>query len=197
VGISSHGRVGRHSGAEGIRSRVSVMDRSSAEDKARAAGGTRTRKADPAIYSQMRRTALEARLPNMGREAVQVVLMDWHVDKGTVTVVAGADGSASLYLSSGGGYAGGSEQVAAIREAALHAVGLATSLRFYFEKTETSPLPSLGDVTFYITTGAGVSRAVAAEAKLRAGADPLAGLGGAMQRIVTEYRMRFKAGDRG
>lgn len=130
-------------------------------------------------------------MPQVARDAVHVVLMDWHVDKGTVTVVAAADGSASLYLSSGGGYIGGSEKVPAIREAALHAVALATSLRFYFQKTEASPLPSLGDVTFYITTTAGVSRAVAAEAKLRAGADPLAGLGGAMQRIVTEYRLKF------
>ncbi|HUB19412.1 MAG TPA: hypothetical protein VL990_12305 [Acidobacteriaceae bacterium] len=154
-------------------------------------GNARPRKADPAIYSQMRRNALEAQVPHLSRDAVHVVLMDWHVDRGTVTVVAAADGSASLYLSSGGGYIGGSEKVPAIREAALHAVALATSLRMQFERTQTSPLPSLGDVTFYIRTGAGVSRAVAAEAKLRAGADPLAGLGGAMQRIVTEYRLNF------
>lgn len=79
----------------------------------------------------------------------------------------------------------------AIREAALHAVAVATSLRYYFQQTATTPLPSLGDVTFYITTGTGVSRAVAPESKLRAGADPLAALGGAMQRIVTEYRLSF------
>ena len=170
------------------------MDRSGPADKTRLPGGsqplsTRPRKTDPAVYSQMRRQALEIQLPNLPREAVHVALMDWHVDKGTVTVVAAADGSASLYLSSGGGYIGGSEKVPAIRDAALHAVALATSLRFYFQRTETSPLPSLGDVTFYITTGTGVSRAVAAESKLRAGADPLAGLSGAMQRIVTEYRL--------
>lgn len=169
------------------------MDRSGPADKTRlpGAGAQRARKADPAIYSQMRRQALEIQLPNLPREAVHVTVMDWHVDKGTVTVVAAADGSASLYLSSGGGYVGGSQRVPAIREAALHAVAVATSLRYYFQQTETSPLPSLGDVTFYITTGAGVSRAVAAESKLRAGADPLAALGGAMQRIVTEYRLNF------
>ncbi len=151
--------------------------------------GPRVRKPDPAVYSQMRREALETRLPEMKPDAVQVVLMDWHVDKGTVTVVACASGAASVYLSSGGGYSGGSEKVAAIRDAALHAVAVATGLRFYFQRTDSSPLPSLGDVTFYITTGRGVSRAMAAESKLRAGADPLAGLGGALQRIVTEYRL--------
>lgn len=139
----------------------------------------------------MRRQALELQLPQADRGGVHVVLMDWHVDKGTVTVVAAADGSASLYLSTGGGYIGGSEKVPAIRKAALHAIALATSLRFHFERTETSPLPSLGDVTFYVNTGAGVSCAVAAESRLRAGTDPLAGLSGAMQRIVTEYRLNF------
>jgi hypothetical protein len=172
------------------------MEKQGPADKSRpsergSAGSPRPRKADPAIYSQMRRHALETHLPNLPRDAVHVALMDWHVDKGTVTVVAAADGTASLYLSSGGGYIGGSEKVPAIREAALHAVALATSLRFHFQRTEASPLPALGDVTFYISTAEGVSRAVAAEAKLRAGADPLAALGGAMQRILTEYRLNF------
>ena len=130
-------------------------------------------------------------MPHVERDGVHVILMDWHVDKGTVTVVAAADGSASLFLSTGGGYIGGSEKVSAIRKAALHAVALATSLRFHFERTESSPLPSLGDVTFYINTGARVSCAVAAESRLRAGTDPLAGLSGAMQKIVTEYRLNF------
>jgi hypothetical protein len=167
------------------------MERGAAVSKGGAPGSGRARKADPAIYSQIRRQALEMRLPRMPRGAVHVVLMDWHVDKGTVTVIAAADGSASVYLSSGGRFMGGSEHVPAIREAAMHAVSLANSLHLHFERTETSPLPSLGDVTFYLTTNAGVYRAVAAEGKLRAGADPLAGLGGAMQKIVREYRVNF------
>jgi hypothetical protein len=168
------------------------MDTKSPEGKGGSpGGGGRTRKPDPAAYSQMRRHALEVHLPNLPRDAVHAVLMDWHVDKGTVTVMAAADGSASLYLSSGGGFIGGGQGVPAIREAALHAVALATSLRHHFDPTDTTPLPSLGDVTFYVTTGVDVHRAVAPEAKLRAGADPLAALGGAMQRIVTEYRVNF------
>jgi hypothetical protein len=167
------------------------MERGAAVSKGGAPGGGRPRKPDPAIYSQIRRQALEARLPKIARGAVHVVLMDWHVDKGTVTVIAAADGSASVFLSSGGQFVGGAAQVPAIREAALHAVALATGLQLHFDRTESSPLPSLGDVTFYLTTNAGVYRAVAAEGKLRAGADPLAGLGGAMQRIVREYRLNF------
>ncbi|MGD0366957.1 MAG: hypothetical protein ABSA94_05845 [Acidobacteriaceae bacterium] len=168
------------------------MEKNTAASKAGSAGSPGSRKADPAFYSQMRRHALEMRLPSIARNAVQIVLMDWHVDRGTVTVLASADGAASLYLSSGGGYVGGSEKFPSIRAAALHAVAVATSLQNHFDPTETSPLPTLGDVTFYITTGTGVSRAVAPEAKLRAGSDPLAALGGAMQKIVTEYRLKFQ-----
>jgi hypothetical protein len=161
-----------------------------------ATGTPRSRKADPAIYSQMRRMALETRLPDVPRGTVHMVLMDWHVDRGTVTVLASADGAASLYLSSGGGFIGGSEKVPAIREAALHAVALANSLRLHFERTETTPLPALGDVNFYLTTGSSVMVAVAPESKLRTGNDPLAALSGAMQKIVTEYRVSAAAGSR-
>lgn len=149
------------------------------------------RKTDPATYAMLRRHALEMRQPRAPRHIIQTVLMDFHVDHGTVTVVAGFDGSASLYLSSGGGFLGGSQHYPAIRDAALHAVALATALQCHFEDTETSALPPLGDVTFYVTTGLGVRMAVASQARLRASTDPLAALGGAMQRIVTEYRLNF------
>jgi hypothetical protein len=150
-----------------------------------------SRKADPGTYAMMRRHALEMRVPGARRDVVQSVLMDWHVDRGTVTVLAAADGTASLYLSSGGGLIGGGQRYTEIRDAALHAVSLATSHQSQFEMTEMTALPALGDVTFYMITADGVRVAVASEARLRAGADPLAALGGAMQRIVTEYRLRY------
>jgi hypothetical protein len=149
------------------------------------------RKADPATYAMLRRHSLETRLPHVPPRAIQSVIMDFHVDHGTVTVVASIDGAASLYISSGGGFLGGSQRYPSIREAALHAVSLATTMQCHFEPTETSALPPLGDVTFYVTSGVGVRMAVASQARLRAAADPLAGLGGAMQRIVTEYRLHF------
>lgn len=149
------------------------------------------RRADPATYAMMRRHALEMRLAGIPRGLVQSVLMDWHVDRGTVTVLAAADGTASLYLSGGGGFIGGGQRYGEIREAALHAVSVARSHQSHFEPTELTGLPALGDVTFYLICSDGVRVAVASEARLRAGTDPLAALGGAMQRIVTEYRLRF------
>ncbi|HZZ39817.1 MAG TPA: hypothetical protein VFE06_11840 [Acidobacteriaceae bacterium] len=148
-------------------------------------------KADPATYAMLRRHALETRLPRIPPRAIQTVIMDFHVDHGTATVVASVDGSASLYLSSGGGFLGGSQHYPSIRDAALHAVSLATTMQCHFEPTENSALPPLGDVTFYVTSGAGIRIAVASQARLRAAADPLAGLGGAMQKIVTEYRFHL------
>lgn len=145
-------------------------------------------KVDPAIYPKLRRQTLEMRLPLVGKDAVQLVLMDWNLGSGMATAVAAADGTASLFLSRGGGFLAGSAQHPSLRTAALHAVALATSLLSLFDPADGFPLPDQGAVTFYVTTGAGVLTAVAAEARLRAGADPLAALGGAMQRIVTEHR---------
>jgi hypothetical protein len=149
----------------------------------------KVRKADPSIYTQMRRHAFEVRLPKLGRDAVHIVLMDWLIDKGTATVVAAADGAASVYLSVGGGFIGGSEKFPAIRQAALHAVKVATGLQLHFDRAQATPLPSLGDVNFYVTTNDSVRMAVAPEAKLRTGTDPLSSLGAAMQKIITGYRL--------
>ena len=148
-------------------------------------------KADPAIYPKLRGHALEIRLGGIAEGAVHAVLMDWHVNTGTVTVMAAADGTASLYLSSGGGFIGGGQKFPEIREAALRAVQLATTLMPHFHATEALGLPAQGEIFFYRTTSAGVSRAVATEAKLREGTDPLGALGGAMQQIVTEYRKQY------
>jgi hypothetical protein len=148
-------------------------------------------KADPAIYPKMRAHALEMRLKNLASDAVQIVLMDWNITNGTATVLAAADGTASVYLSSGGGYLGGGQRYPEIRQAALHAIRLATDLFLNFAPAETFDLPARGEVFFYLTTNAGVRRAAAIEANLKAGTDPLSALGGVMQRIITEYRTNF------
>jgi hypothetical protein len=146
-------------------------------------------RADPAIYPKMRRHALEIRLPNLATDAVHAVLMDWHVGNGTASVLAAADGTASIYLSSGGGFIGGGQRYPAIREAAHHAVLLATGLLSQLEITEKTDLPPSGDVYFYVTTSRGMRLAIAKEVNLRDGTDPLAALGATMQKIVTDYRL--------
>jgi len=142
-------------------------------------------KADPAIYPKVRELALT---PKPGG---QKVLMDWNVGNGNCSVLAASDGTASLYLSSGGGYIGGAQKYPSIREAALNAVRLANALSTRFGATGDKSLPPRGEIYFYLTTGDGVYRAMATDAGLKDGSDPLVGLGSAMQRVVTEYRLRY------
>jgi hypothetical protein len=148
-------------------------------------------KADPAIYPKLRDHALRMRFPDSPEDAVNVVLMDWRVTNGMATVLAAADGTASLYFSSGGGYLGGGQKYPAIREAALAAISVARSLVGKFEATETADFPASGEVQFFIVTNAGFRRGVATESRLRQNADPLQALGIAMQVVVTQYRLTF------
>jgi hypothetical protein len=71
-------------------------------------------------------------------------------------------------------------------------IRLANALSTHFGATSDKSLPPRDEIFFYLTTSAGVYRAIATEAALQDGSDPLVGLGGAMQRIVTEYRLRYK-----
>jgi hypothetical protein len=145
-------------------------------------------KADPSIYPKMRATALEIRLNGVEPKTVHTVLMDWNVANGTATVMAAADGSASIYLSGGGGYLGGGQKYPAIKLAAQCAVSIATNLLDLFKKVETCDLPNGTTVSFFATTDEGVFRATGAGAELQKGSDSLAALGAAMQLIVTFYR---------
>jgi hypothetical protein len=146
-------------------------------------------KADPAIYRKLRDQMLQSEQPGFEPGAVQMVLMDWHLGNGTVTVLAAADGTASIYLSSGGGYIGGGQKYPAIRDAALQAVRLATDLISRFNPTESLNLPGADEVFFYLKTSKGVRLAIAREADLKSGQGPLAALGAVMQEVITQYRM--------
>lgn len=116
------------------------------------------------------------------------VTMDWSIDAGTATVVAMSDGSASVYLSSGGGFLGGIGQQP-IRDAAKKAVSIAVEVQPQMNKTETFPLSEKGYVRFYTLTDAGVYTTTAPEVDLSKGDSPFSKLGNAMQAIITEYRI--------
>jgi hypothetical protein len=77
--------------------------------------------------------------------------MDWGITNGTATIVALSDGTASVYLSSGGGYIGGGGQEP-IRQAALKAVDVARKVQMPSEPAMDFPLPETGDVFFYFLT---------------------------------------------
>ena len=115
-------------------------------------------------------------------------LMDWGVGAGTATVVAVADGTVSIYLSSGGGSIGGGQGHAAIREAGQRFLNLAKESLSKMQKTTEYPLPGKGQIYFYVRTDAGVFTARASQEELSSHRHPLSALGDAAQEIITQYR---------
>lgn len=146
---------------------------------------------DPAMYEKLREYAMGLRVRGVPDYAVHIIMMDWHVPNGTMTVLAAADGTASLYLSSGGGFLGGGQKYTEIRDAALHAVMIAAESQDYFKKAKALALPGAGNISFWIRTGPDLVSASVSDADLKAGKSPLGPLGTAMQEIVTRYRQRF------
>jgi len=116
------------------------------------------------------------------------IVMDWGVTNGSATVVALSDGSASVYLSSGGGFLGGIGQEP-IRKAAQNAVVAAREFKPRMTPTEVYPLPERGEVMFYALTDSGVFTAKGLQEDMRTRRDPFSKLGDVMQVIITEYRL--------
>jgi hypothetical protein len=116
------------------------------------------------------------------------VVMDWGVTNGTATVMALSDGSASIYMSSGGGFLGGQKHEA-VRTAALVAVAIAAEFQPKLRVATEYVLPASGEVIFYILTDSGTFTASDKEEELRKPGHPLLKLGSAMQNVITQYRV--------
>ena len=116
-------------------------------------------------------------------------IMDWGVANGTATVVAVSDGTASVYLSSGGGGIGGGQSHESMRKAARNMVSAAIELQPQMRATDAFPLPQKSQVTFYVLTDAGVFTVCATQDELSSHSHPLSKLGDAAQNIITHYRL--------
>jgi hypothetical protein len=116
------------------------------------------------------------------------VIMDWGVSSGTATIVAISDGSASIYMSGGGGYLGGQSHEA-IRKAAQNMVAVAAESQKQTIATTVYPLPQRGEVIFYLLTDAGVFTASGSYEELSSHRHVLSRLGDAGQEIITQYRL--------
>ena len=146
------------------------------------------------VYAELRKTMLDGPRAKFGLPPTSKptepwgVLMDWGLDRGTVTVVAASDGSASVYLSSGGGFIGGKGQEP-IRKAAQNAVEIARTVRLPSTATTSYPLPDQHGVFFYFLTDAGVFAVQSSETAMQEQSNPLSELGNAMQAIITQYQV--------
>lgn len=156
------------------------------------------------LFASLRNTMLQGSRSQFSLRATLAptepwgVVMDWGVQKGTATVVAMSDGSASVYFSSGGGYIGGHGQES-IRKAAQNAVEVARSVEPSPSPITSYPLPEQHGVLFYLLTDAGVFKLSTSEHELNSTSHPLRKLGDAMQGVITQYRLwdqRRKSGSR-
>lgn len=153
------------------------------------------RRRKPAVtYEALRNQAIHMNRQQVGLSAAGnpaapwAVIRDWGVDEDkTATVVAVADGTASVYFSTGGGSIGGGQSHEPIRIAAQRAVRIAAEFQPQMQKVTDCPLPRRREVTFYVVSEAGIFGAVATEADLREQRHLLSRLGNAMQDIITQY----------
>jgi hypothetical protein len=146
------------------------------------------------VYAGLRHLALTGSRSKLGLAPTSNqnepwgVMMDWGLQKGTATIVAMSDGSASVYFSSGGGYLGGKGQEP-IRIAAERAVNAAKLVQLPRSPVVDFPIPGQHEVSFYLLTDAGVFMFRTSEQELSSHEHPLRKLGDSMQEVITQYRL--------
>src|SRR6266480_3929912 len=160
----------------------------------KSSNGDVSRKADPAIYPEMRELAFHG-----SRAAFDItgtysknqpwgVVMETGYPEGSATLVALADGSASIYLSSGGGTIGGIADEK-IRDAAQQVVQIASQFQPEMKLTSIFPVPRRGETIFYVLTDGGVFTASASEEKLGNNRHRFSPLFHARHGVITEFRL--------
>ena len=123
-----------------------------------------------------------------GWSGAAVAVMELGLANGTATIVAIADGTVSMYVSSGGGVIGAGEH-AAVRNAADYFRTVVAESRDLLHVSGELPLPAAGSVRFHARKRDGAFSAGAPEALLRTGHHPLAPLYAAGQDLLTEIRL--------
>ena len=157
-------------------------------------GGSRPPASD--VYLGLRTNALNAATRDLGVDAdpnapIHVVLMEMGMSDAVATFVCFRDGTASLYLSTGGGVIGGGEHEN-VRSACLEMMSLTNKYARDFiaacTKVSTFPFPGEGEVFFYLVTRAGVYQARCREEALVQQRDPFSALFNNCHAVMTEVR---------
>lgn len=115
------------------------------------------------------------------------MIMETGFDDGSFTLVTLADGTTSLYFSTGGGIIGGGGHDS-VRQASGHFLSGAQYFYGNATKVESFPGPANGEVKFYFLTFDGISTYSAPEDKLGNGNDELSNLFYAAHEVITELR---------
>ncbi|MGB6835572.1 MAG: hypothetical protein WBE24_19105 [Candidatus Acidiferrum sp.] len=145
-------------------------------------------------YADLRNQIFQASRVALGLPATPTpaqpwgAVMDWGLGGGTVTVVALSDGTASVYMSSGGGSIGGGQAHQSVKIAAQKMVAIAAAAQPQMRGTTTFPLPQQGEVILYVLTDSGVFSASGTQDDFSSHHHPLSNLGDAAQNIITLYQ---------
>jgi hypothetical protein len=155
--------------------------------------GTAPRSAN--AYLGLRILALDGTRANFGlgpgtspTQPFAVVIDRNDLEGTTTTIIAIADGSASVYYGNGSGSIRGGELHESIHNAALRTVEAAAAVQPKMHRTGEFPLPASGQVCFYAVTDAGVFTATAAREDLENNRSPYSALAASAQNIVSEYQ---------
>jgi hypothetical protein len=108
------------------------------------------------------------------------------------SLVVLADGTTSLYFSSGGGILGAGEH-SGVRAASAAFVRTAESLRSHLVPAQETPLPDVGRVRFYVHSTEGLLAAEADEQDLGDGTHVLSELFHAGHDVITQVRVVTEA----
>jgi hypothetical protein len=123
-----------------------------------------------------------------------VAAMEIGLPEATTTIIAIADGTVSMYLSSGGGVIGAGEH-AAVRGAADVFRTVVAENRNLLARTGVFAPPEVGEVRFHARIGDDRLTGAAPESALRAGRHALAPLYAAGQDVLTEIRLTTEAAE--
>jgi hypothetical protein len=147
------------------------------------------------MYAEMREMWLKLPPRPTTAEEVYCVAYEMGFPKGIATAFASADGSVSLYFSTGGGVLGcGSEERP--RAAARKLLDEAQLLRHLLQPTSDTELPASGHYQVYALTRAGILTAKLSVEELKRGVHTLLPLFRAGDALVTESRVMKEGMDR-
>ena len=140
------------------------------------------------IYTKLRAQALSVTPKTLGvPDGVQGVVMETGYPEAVVTLVAMADGAASLYFSNGGAIIGAGEHEGP-KIAARSLIAFAAHNLNGLVRTTTTPLPTPGRTRFYVLTDRGILTAEASEDDLGENRHALSPLFYSAQELITEMR---------
>ena len=125
--------------------------------------------------------------PTTALPHVWAVLMETGYPKGVATLTSFADGTTSLYFSSGGGVIGAGAH-ATVHAAAQAWLAAAETHLAHLRPSETTPLPEVDRVRFYVRTFAGTVGAEAGARELGENRHPLSPLFHSAHVVITAIR---------